>query len=90
MYYLFNTFTESMYTFTCTCRFSNGDVILSEEQANLLLTDLPTSPQKAAPLIEPNPANVSLGRLVIKTIYFQGLSVYNRCITCDTWMITEN
>ncbi|XP_052700995.1 TP53-binding protein 1-like isoform X3 [Crassostrea angulata] len=47
-----------------TRTFSNSDVILSEEQANLLLTDLPTSPQKAVPLIEPNPANVSLDNLV--------------------------
>lgn len=47
-----------------TRTFSNSDVILSVEQATLLLTDLPTSPQKAVPLIEPNPANVSLDNLV--------------------------
>ncbi|XP_056021602.1 TP53-binding protein 1-like isoform X3 [Ostrea edulis] len=45
--------------------FHSSQVILSVDQANLLLSDLPTtSPQRAAAVIEPNPSNVSLDNLV--------------------------
>ncbi|XP_061164681.1 TP53-binding protein 1-like [Saccostrea echinata] len=44
--------------------FHKSQVILNEDQANLLLTDLPVSPQKSAPTVEPNPGNVSLDNLV--------------------------
>lgn len=58
-------------------RFSNSDVILSVDQANLLLTDLPTSPEKTVPLVEPNPAKISLGEGLLRS--FVEIILYIKC-----------
>ena len=58
-------------------RFSNSDVILSEDQAYLLLTDLPSSPEKTVPLIEPNPAKISLGEISLTS--FLEIILYIKC-----------